>query len=174
MKKFLQYSGIISAVLALVGFILLIACNGVVFKGYESYTYYNAGATLFGSGKFSIGDSNGVIVSNFNGQPSGAALVAWIFSLVALLALICGVVLPLLKVKLSAKVFGIVNLCAVVLLVTAGIVVFFTVPSFKGNNGLSSEDLALGAGYVIAGILYIVGGAVAICPAVVDFISKKR
>ena len=173
MKKFLQYSGIISAVLALVGFILLIACHGIVGVDDPAGNWYSAGAVLFGNGPAKV-TAFWVFTGTFEGQPSGAALVAWIFSLVALLALICGVVLPLLKVKLSAKVAGLVNLCAVILLITAGIVLFFTVPSWMGNNGYDGNGWGLSAGYVIAGILYIVGGAVAICPAVVDFVSKKR
>ncbi len=172
MKKFLQYSGIISAVLALVGFILLIACHGIVGVDDPAGNWYSAGAVLFGNGPAKV-TAFWVFTGTFEGQPSGAALVAWIFSLVALLALICGVVLPLLKVKLSAKVAGLVNLCAVILLITAGIVLFFTVPSWMGNNGYNGNGWGLSAGYIIAGILYIVGGAVAICPAVVDFVSKR-
>ena len=83
-------------------------------------------------------------------------------------------VLTVEEIKKVAKVAGLVNLCAVLLLLTAGIVLFFTVPSFMGNNGYNSyEGWALSGGYVIAGILYIVSGAVAVCPAVVDFVSKK-
>lgn len=173
MKKFLKFSGIISATIALVGFILLIACHGIVGKNDPTADWYSAGAVLFGNGPAKV--TIGIAFSGtFEGKASGAALVSWIFSLVALIALVAGLVLPLLKIKKVAKVAGLVNLCAVLLLLTAGIVLFFTVPSFMGNNGYNSYDgWALSGGYVIAGILYIVSGAVAVCPAVVDFVSKK-
>lgn len=172
MKKFLKFSGIIAAALALVGFILLIACHGIVGKDDPAGNWYSAGAVLFGNGPAKV-TAFWVFTGTFEGQASGAALVAWIFSLVALLALIVGVLLPLLKVKVSDKVAGLVNLCAVVLMITAGILVFFTVPSWMGSNGYNSDGWGLSAGYVIAAILYIASGAVAICPAVVDFLGKK-
>jgi len=173
MKKFLKFSGVISAALALVGFVLLIACHGVVGKDSPANNWYSAGAVLFGNGPAEV-TVFWTFTGTFEGQASGAAFVSWLFSLIALVALIAGLVLPLLKVKAFTKVAGVVNLCSVLLLLTAGIVLFFAVPSFAGNNGWSSTDgWALSGGYVVAAILYLVGGAVAVCPAVVDFVSKK-
>ena len=173
MKKFLQFSGLISCAVALVGFVLLLACHGVVGADNPAANWYSSGAVLFGKGPAQA--TLIVTVSGtFEGKASGAALVSWIFSLVALLALVCGAVLTLLKAKKFAKVAGLANLCAALLLLVAGICLFFALPSFAGNNQWNNTNgWAISGGWVVASILYIIAGAIAVCPAVVDFVSKK-
>lgn len=105
------------------------------------------------------------------------ALIGWILVLVAMIILLAGVVLPLLKVKALDKFAGVLNLVAVASLVTAGILIFFTEPAFGAANEWSEDAIkawTLGGGYIAAGILAIVGGALAILPAAVDFIGKKK
>lgn len=173
MKKFLQFSGLIACAVALVGFVLLLACHGIVYSDSPATNWYSSGAVIFGKGQYQL-TAFITVTGTFEGQASGAALVSWIFSLVALLALVCAAVLPLLKNKKLLKVAGLANLCAAVLLLVAGIVLFFALPSFAGPNGWNSTNgWSLSGGWIVASILYIVAGAVALCPAVIDFVSKK-
>lgn len=170
MKKFLKYSGIIAAILAIVAFILMLACpavrsgDDIVAKGTT---------VLFGKKETST-----VLGVTFTGETKLAwsALVGWIFVIVALIILLLGIILPLVKVTALEKFAGVLNLVAVVLLIVAGVFAFISLSVFCTANGLDSvpEKWSLGAGWVIAGILAIVGGVVAILPAVVDLIGKKK
>lgn len=171
MKKFLQFSGIIAAVLAIVAFILLLATPAAM-RGDEIVA---KGTTML------FGKKEAVVVAGFNLGTSEvklawSALLAWIFVIVALVILLLGIILPLLKVTALQKFAGILNLVAVVLLVVAGIFAFISLAVFCSANGLDSvpEKWSLGAGWVIAGILAIVAGAIAILPAAMDLIGKKK
>ena len=170
MKKYLKFAGAVAFVIGLVAFILLMATHSLVAKE-NSGTWFSGISAIFGGGKASAlgfeGDSEAKL--------AWTALIAWILELVALLILCAGVVLPLLKVKALDKFAGILNLVAVIALVLAGILTFLTVPVFGAANDWSdTKDWLLGAGWVVSGILAIVGGAVAILPAVVDFLGKKK
>jgi hypothetical protein len=177
MKKVLKFAGIISAALALVGFILLMATPVATFTvqvgSSKSVTAWDGMNAIFGVGSVRNGDN----ASDFSGNLAWSGLLAWIFALVALLILIAGIVLPLAKVTVLEKFAGILNLVAVGLLVVAGIFAFVSKATFYAANEsslLSSNDLQIGAGWVIGGILFILGGAMAIAPAAVDFIGKKK
>ena len=170
MKTFLKFSGAISAVLALVTFILMMATPAVSYTvsalGGSSTTYYDGVKAIFGDGD--------------NYGPSWAGLMSWIFVLVSLLILVAGVVLPLLKVKALQKFAGLLNLLAVLLLVASGIFMFCEVPAFQAAAGDASFSIGgaggtygLGAGWVIGAILSLGAGAVAILPTVMDFVAKK-
>ena len=169
MKKVLKFAGLAACVLALVAFILLMATKSLVLKD-NSGTWYSGISAVFGGGKGAVlgyeGDSNAKL--------AWTALLAWIFELVGMIILALGVILPLLKVKALDKFAGVLNLAAVALLVTAGVLTFFTVPAFAGANDLKAENWNLGAGFIVAGILAILGGLVAIAPAAVDFLGKKK
>ena len=177
MKVLLKYSGIISAVLAIVAFILLLATPGVNVKASNfvtgAKTYNISGTTsIFGGSKAEF-------------APTWAGLLAFILILVALLILCCAIVLPLLKIKASNKVAGALNLVAVIALILAGVFAFCVVAAFKAANGdnthsaslfgfsISEAKYVIGAGWVIAGILSICAGVFAILPAAADFVSKK-
>ena len=174
MKKVLKFAGIISAALALVGFILLMATPVATFTvqigGSKSVTAWDGMNAIFGVGSVRNGDN----ASDFSGSLAWSGLLAWIFALVALLILIAGIVLPLAKVTVLEKFAGILNLVAVGLLVVAGIFAFISKATFAAANDADAGDLAIGAGWVIGGILFILGGAMAIAPAAVDFIGKKK
>lgn len=167
MKKFLQFSGAIALLLALVAFILLMATPAIMYKGEDVIA--KGVVVLFGS-------KDKVAIFTVETKPAWSALLAWIFILVALIVLCLGVVLPLLKVKALEKFAGLMNLCAVILLVLAGIFVFISTPVFYNVNGVDNvpNNVALSAGWVIAGILAIVAGVIAILPAVADFLGKKK
>ena len=179
MKKFLQFSGLIALATGLVGLILIMFTHSIVGTSAPSANWYSGISAIFGGGQYKWTVSGfGLTVSDvaaFTGRNSSSALFAWIFALVALLGLIAGAVLPLLKVKGFDKFAGLVNLCSVLLLVTAGILLFFTVVNFAGQNGWNNTDgVALGGGWVVGAILFLVAGAIAICPAVVDFVGKRK
>ncbi len=172
MKKFLKFSGAIAFVLALVAFILMMATPAIMYKGEDVIA--KGIVAIFGK-KESI-SFMGVGLGTAETKLAWSALLAWIFILVSLIVLCLGIVLPLLKVKALEKYAGIMNLCAVILLVLAGIFMFITVPVFWTANGGDSvpNNVALGAGWIIGGILAILAGVVAILPAVADFLGKKK
>ena len=168
MKKFLQFSGVISALLALVAFILMLATPAIV--GSTALGDWSVAGTtaIFGS-------KTETIIGTAVTKPSVLALIGWILGLVGLLVVVCGFVLPLLKVKGIEKFAGLMNLCAVACLVLAGVFMFLVIPTFYGANETDIPDsAAIGAGWVIGAILYIAAGAIAIAPAAVDFFGKKK
>ena len=119
MKKFLQFSGIISAVLALAAFIFLLAGNGLVYRSGDSAWFVPGTRAIFG------GDVK-TILGTVEYKPAATALIAWILVLIAALILIVGAVLPLLKINALEKIAGLLNLIAVGSLIVAGILLFFT------------------------------------------------
>ena len=169
MKKVLQYSGVISALLAIVAIVLALATPAMRYTGLLSETLIPGTTALFGETTTVLGKV--VIVY----KPSALALIGWILALAGVIVVLCGVILPLLKVKGIKKFAGIMNLFAVVVLVLAGVFMFLVVPTFAAANFDGHTDgLAMGAGWVIAAILAIAAGAFAILPAAVDFLGKKK
>lgn len=180
MKKFLKFSGIIAAVIAIVSFILLMCCHSVVYSNGGTSGWYSGISALFGGGTALVGaKGSGWSIStgaqSVDAKLAWTALVGWILIIVALVILIAGIILPLLKVHALDKFAGILNLVAVLCLVVAGILIFVTLPVFAQANEWSNADgWGLGAGWIIAGILAIVGGVVAILPAAFDFVGSKK
>ena len=169
MKKVLQFSGVISAVLAIVAIVLVLATPAMKFTGLLSETLIPGTTALFGEKSTVLGKE--VVVYN----PSALALIGWILALAGVVVVLCGIVFPLLKVKGINKFAGVMNLFAVVVLVLAGVFMFLVVPTFAAANfNGQTNRLAIGAGWVIAGILSIAAGQFAILPAVFDFIAKKK
>ena len=164
MKKILQFSGVISAVLAAVAFILMMATNAIIFDtNYVKLSPISGVHAIFGN------------ADHLFSKPSALALIAWILVLLGFVVACVGAILPLLNVKKIEKFAGVMNLCVVVCLVLAGIFMFLVVPTFFGANEVDVPDSAkIGAGWVIGGILAIAAGAFAILPAAVDFVGKKR
>lgn len=172
MKILLKYSGIISAVLAIVAFILLLATPGVIVND----TNFAGTLCIFG------GEIKGILLV-YKYSATWAGLLAFILIIVALVILICAIVLPLLKVKALDKFAGILNLVAVISLILAGVFAFCIVAAFKAANGdgivkafgfvIETAKFEIGAGWVVAGILSILAGVFAVLPAAADFISKK-
>lgn len=175
MKNVLKFSGVIAAVLAIVSFILLLACPSVTATvtvlGYSSTSSYSGISGIFGGGTTTIGDTT----TEIDAAAVWTGILAFVLILVALVIIIAGIVLPLLKVTALEKVAGILNLVAVICLILAGVFTFCEVPAFVSANGGSSTDgFALGAGWIFSGILSIVAGVFAILPAAFDFIGGKK
>ena len=167
MKKYLKFSGIVAAVFALVAFILLMATTGVFYKYGNSQYNYEGTVVLFGATRETWLGTTKI-------APAATGLIGWILIIVALVIILLGIILPLLKVKALEKFAGVLNLVAVCALITAGILLFFSKGAFCSANEWNADDAHLGAGWVIAGILAIIGGACAILPAAVDFVGKKK
>ncbi len=163
MKTLLKYSGFISLVLVVVAFILMMATDAVIVGSGQLQVHYSGVNAIFGN-------QDSLLAPN----PSVLALLAWIFMIVGLVIVLCGIILPLLKVKVLEKFAGVLNLVAVLLFVVAGVFMFIVVPTFaSANSWNSTKDVFIGAGWVIGAILAIAGGAFAILPAAADFLSKK-
>ena len=175
MKKALKFAGLAALVLALVGFILMMATHVIAFKADNSAGWYAGTAAIFGSGKASATVLGVTVVDDWSGNLAWSALLAWIFGLVAMIILCMGVVLPLLKVKALDKFAGLLNLIAVGLLVVGGVFVFLSKGALAAANDWDlGSDWHLGVGWIFAGILFILGGLVALAPAAVDFMGKKK
>ncbi len=174
MKKLLKFSGICAAVIALVGFLLLMLTPIIEYHNGSDWMTITGG--VFGGGR-SIAHTGAITVEgDADAKLAWTGLVGWILMLVAIIILIAGFVLPLLKVTALEKFAGILNLVAVIALVAAGILIFVSRPVFWAANemGNNTDHWGLGAGWVFAGILAIVAGVLAILPAAVDFIGSKK
>ena len=170
MKKFLEFAGLCSLGLAIVGFILMMATPAIAAFAGDNVSYYGAIDALFG---------------NENAPAIWPGLVAWIFVLVALLGGIVIFVLPLLKINLLGKLSDLASLIICGLLVVAGVFLFFESAAFKAVmsdatggwssviSGLAKATYAVGAGWIIGGILLIVAGAAAGLPAILRLVGKK-
>ena len=168
MKKFLKFAGIISAVLAIAAFIFMMAGNSLIYKASDSTTFTVSGIrAIFGGKEEGLFGTTQI-------KPAATALIAWILVLAAILILVVGVVLPLLKVHALDKVAGILNLVAVCALVVGGILLFFTKPVFASANDVNLDNYNLSFAFVFAAILAISGGVIAILPAAMDFVGKKK
>ena len=103
MKRFLQFSGLIAIAVGMVGLMLIMFTHSVVGASEPAANWYSGVSAIFGGGTYKWTISGwGISVSDvaaFTGRNSSSALFAWIFALVALLALVAGVVLPMLKIK---------------------------------------------------------------------------
>ncbi len=175
MKKLLKYSGICAFVLALVAFILMLSTSALVYPLERTDDATVSGIHGIFGGVVASLDLGifGKVTGSYNATWS--AIIAFVLILVSMIILLAGFVLPLLKVHALDKVAGILNLVAVLALIVAGIFLFIEKPCFAGANGWNSTDgWKLGAGWIVAGILSIFGGVVAILPAAFDFASKKR
>ena len=166
MKKFLQFSGFIAAGLALVAFIFLLAGNGLVYRSGDSAWFVPGTRVIFG------GEVKGLL-DTYKYSPAATALIAWIFVLLAMLALITISVLPLLKVKALDKFAGLIALCAAGLLFVAGILLFFSKVAYSGANNGAFDDFHLTFAFVFAAILSIGAAAVAALPACMRLLGKK-
>ena len=170
MKKVLQFSGIISLVLVVVAFILMMATNAAMQVSGSLQVNYAGTTAIFGHA------SEGLLDPEIKLAP--LALIAWILIIVGMIIVALGIILPLFKVTALQKFAGLLNLIAVCALVVAGVLLFFTQPVFNQANktslGTLYDDYKLSFAFVMAAILAIAGGVIAILPAAMDFIGKKK
>ncbi len=173
MKKLLKFAPLCALLLAIVAFILMMATHSLVYNGDNINSWYDGASAIFGKGKSQIGGSGLSLVGDFEGKLAWNALLAWIFILVALLALLISSVMVFVKIKALEKFGGLIALISGGLLLVAGIFLFFTLPAFASANEANMDKWGLGAGWVIGAILAIVGGVVSALPAVLAIVEKK-
>ena len=168
MKKVLQFSGLISLVLAVVAFILMMASDAVIQSSGSLQVVYGGTKAIFGY------KGEGLLDPDVKLAP--LALIAWILILVGMIIVAAGVILPLLKINALEKFAGILNLVALVCFVLGGIFMFIVVPNLWAANewGDVPDNAKIGAGWVIGGIIAIVAGAFAILPAAAAFVGSKK
>ena len=171
MKTFLKYSGFLAAVIAVVGFILMMATPAFAYFPKDSDPLYLSGTqAIFGEDTFALGLKTGHINAVWS------ATLGWILAIVGVIALLLGVILPLLKLN---KFAGLINLIALCALVIGGVFVFISQPC-TWTASISNEptnlyaDYGLNATWIIAAILYIAAGGLAIFPACMDFFGGKK
>lgn len=171
MKTFLKYSGFLAAVIAVVGFILMMTTPAFAyFPQNGDPLYLTSTEALFGADTY-------LVVRTGHTNAVWSATLGWILAIVGMIALILGVVLPLLKLE---KFAGLVNLIALCALVIGGVFVFISqpctwTPAIENAEAQSiNKDYGLNATWIIAAILYIAAGALAILPAAVDLFGKKK
>lgn len=169
MKKFLQFTGLISLVLAAVALVLMMATPAVIqpLIG-DTQTVYAGTTAIFGK------TSEGILVDVVT-KPSVLALIGWILMLVGLVVVCLGILLPLLKIKALERFSGLLDLIALVCFVLAGVFMFFVVPTFySANNWDVAKNTQIGVGWVIGGIIAIAAGVIAILPAASAFMVKGK
>lgn len=170
-SNFFKYTGLLSLVVAAVAFVLFMVTPAVVGNGFEA-----VGTTVIFGGNTRSYAGGVSIYSSYLGSMVWSAFLSWILVLVSLLILLLAAVLPLAKVKLTDKLAGLLNLVAVGALVVAGVFGFMILGIWAAVNGvdLNGTSYGAGAGWVIASILSIVAGGIALCPAAADFLSKSK
>lgn len=178
MKKLLKFAPLCALLLAVVAFILLLASNGLTYAnevgGQKLTGFYSASAVMFGQGKYQAASGGVSITADFDGKGAWNAVLAFIFVIVALLALLVSAITVFVKVKALEKFGGLIALVAGGLLLVAGIFVFFTKGAFAAANDYGDmENWSVGAGWIVAAILAILGGLVSACPAVLALVEKK-
>lgn len=160
MKQFIKFSGLCAAVLALVTFILQLATPAITNINLLITTGKVSGTTaIFGGDNITL---------------SWAALIAWIFVLVSMLCLLAVSILPLVGVKALEKYENLLLLVNAGLLLVAGIFMFIVFPTFAAANGASgSSNGSVGAGWIIGGILAILGACAAGLKPLLGLVGKK-
>ena len=173
MKKYLKFSGIVALVFALVAFILLMASHSVVYAE-NTANWYSGISAVFGGGTAQISIGGWSNSGSVDAKLAWPALIGWILILVAMVIILAGIILPLLKVKALDKFLGLITLVAAGLLIVAAIFAFVSKGVlFAVNEYNNANDWTLGAGWVIGGILFILAGGVAACPVVLGLLGKK-
>ena len=178
MKKLLKFAPLCALLLAVVAFILLLATNGLTYAnevgGTKLTGFYSASAVMFGQGKYQAAAGGGSLTVDWEGKGAWNAVLAFIFVIVALVALLVSAITVFVKIKALEKFGGLIALVAGGLLLVAGIFVFFTKGAFSAANELGDMDKwGVGAGWIVAAILAIVAGVVSAFPAVLAIVEKK-
>lgn len=166
MKKVVKFTGFCAALLILIAFILQLSTKAVTFS--DSILGLTLSGSLSGvEGTF--GKSADEIKATWS------AIVAFVLLILVFLTFVCTTLLPLLKVKVSDKILAICNCAAVVLAIVAAIFLFIEVPCFLKANDIDTKDgFSLGAGWIVAGILSILGGLVGAISPVFALIGHKK
>lgn len=182
MKKLLKFAPLCALLLGAAALILILASHALTYSAQGSIAsasgWYSGAAVIFGKGpQFAEGSILGFGASGestFEGKLAWNALLAFIFFVVALVALLLSSLMVFVKIKALEKFGGLIALVAAGLLLVGGIFLFFTLPAFAAANEWNSTDgFKLGVGWIIAAILAIVAGVASACPAVLALVEKK-
>ena len=161
MKSLVKFSGLCAAVLALVTFILMLATPAI--------TGSNIGG--FGNGEVA---GTLAIFGNENYTLAWSGLLAWIFVLVAMLALCAVSVLPLLGIKALEKFENLILCVSAGLLLVGAIFMFVVVPAFWGaNSSVLNVTGNVGAGWIVGAILDIIAACGAALKPASGLLGKK-
>ena len=174
MKKLFKFAPLCALLLAIVAFILMFATKSIEYANGDVKGWYDGSCALFGKGQ-SLAAWGGIsIAAEFEGKAAWNAVLAFIFIIIALIALLLSSVMVFVKIKALEKFGGLIALVAGGLLLVSGIFLFFTLAAFAGaNEWNSTANYAVGGGWIVAAILAIVAGIVSACPAVVALVEKK-
>lgn len=174
MKKVLKFAPLCALLLAIVAFILLFATKSITYANGNLVGWYDGPAAMFGKGQ-SLAAWGGIsLAGEFEGKAAWNAILAFIFIIVALVALLVSSIMVFVKIKALEKFGGLIALIAGGLLLVAGIFIFFTLPAFaSANEWNNTNNFALGGGWVVAAILAILGGVASALPAVLALVEKK-
>ena len=177
MKKLFKFAPLCALLLAIVAFILLLAGQALVHDyqvlGQNMHDFYSGPVVLFGQGEAAVLGTSVKYAADDGIKSAWNAILAFIFIIVALVALLLSSIMVFVKIKALEKFGGIIALVAGGLLLVGGIFMFFTRDAFATANEVDLKDFMLGAPWVISAILAIVGGVVSAFPAVAAFVSKK-
>ena len=157
MKKFLELSGFCALLIAIVGWVLMMATPAIVTKDLDVVA--TGTEAIFGSG-------SGMLSLHL----APLALLAWIFGMLAILVLCAVLVLPLLKVKALDKIAGFIELGVCLVFVLVGVFMFCVRASWANAN---VDAGYIGAGWVIGGILFFAAAAVLMLPSILRLVKKK-
>ena len=174
MKKLFKFAPLCALLLAIVAFILIFATHSIEYANGNLKGWYDGPCALFGKGQDLSAWGGISVAGEFEGKAAWNAVLAFIFFIVALVALLVSSIMVFVKIKVLEKFGGLIALVAGGLLLVAGIFLFFTLPAFAAANEWNSQDnFSLGGGWVVAAILAIVGGIVSAFPAVAALVEKK-
>ncbi len=177
MKKILQFSGLIAAIVAIVSFILMLACPSMTYTIGGEPQSISGTLGIFGGKIINSGWSWLDSVTAFKATVS--AVIAFVLLIVAIVILLLGAILPMFKVTALNKFSGLLNLIAVIALVVAGVLIFVEIPCFGAAQSTSdytykTDGYALGAGWIVSAICAIAAGVLAIAPAFANFLAKGK
>ena len=177
MKKLFKFAPLCALLLAIVAFILLLAGQALVHDyqvlGQSMHDFYSGPVVLFGQGDAAVLGTSVKYAADDGIKSAWNAILAFIFIIVALAALILSSIMVFVKIKAIEKFGGIIALVAGGLLLVGGIFMFFTKDAFASANDAQLDGYALGAAWVIGAILAILGGVVSALPAVLALVEKK-
>ena len=179
MKNLLKFAPLCALLLAIVSFILLLAGQALVHDyqvlGSNLHDYYTAPVVMFGQGEAVLLGTSVKYAADDGVKGAWNAILAFIFLIVALVALVVSSIMVFVQIKALEKFSGLIALVAGGLLLVAGIFMFFTKGAFAAANDWEDglKDYGLGAAWVISAILAILGGLVSAFPAVLALVEKK-
>lgn len=156
-KSKTNWFNVLAGVFVLAAFILLIATTGAEIGGYigvvKTSIEIKGTTILFGGG-------------DYNSKGSNIGLMAFIFAILAFLAICIVTIIKFLKKDKNQslnKILNVVLISAALIAILAGIFVFITKNDFVSKNGLESSytdslKTKMSPTYIMSGVLLILGG----------------